>query len=275
MKKEFSMIIKKMKYIALFCLLVSTQVYSQIILLLAHPRSLSTLFERIVLERRDFTILNEPFTYLYYLKIFPDHKEELASFPEYFPKNYADLKAYLFELSKEKDIFIKDMGFAAVEFIKNDPEFFKHVNIMIMVRNPIKVLPSLYKIMPDASPEFMGYEAIDTIVNILPVTFFLDADDLENNPQLHYAEFCKAFNIEFSADALMFTLPPLPDWKGPWFEHINNSTTIEKSTKEYPVDTQGNPVFAEMHKKDRARWIELYHTQKMYYDRIKSKLQSI
>jgi hypothetical protein len=38
-----------------------------IIALWTHPRSISTAFERVMMERKDFKILHEPFSYLYYV----------------------------------------------------------------------------------------------------------------------------------------------------------------------------------------------------------------
>nr|WP_293108444.1 hypothetical protein [Okeania sp. SIO2F4] len=40
---------------------------NKIVVLWAHPRSLSTVFERIMMERGDFKIFHEPFAYVYYI----------------------------------------------------------------------------------------------------------------------------------------------------------------------------------------------------------------
>lgn len=78
-----------MKIRLFFCSFLFTSfsiVYAnQIIILLSHPRSLSTAFERIMRERGDMFVLHEPFTYLYYLKNFPN-SSELSDFPASFPK---------------------------------------------------------------------------------------------------------------------------------------------------------------------------------------------
>ena len=40
---------------------------NDIIALWTHPRSISTAFERVMIERGDFNVLHEPFSYLYYV----------------------------------------------------------------------------------------------------------------------------------------------------------------------------------------------------------------
>lgn len=41
---------------------------NRIVALWTHPRSVSTAFERVMMERGDFKILHEPFSYLYYVQ---------------------------------------------------------------------------------------------------------------------------------------------------------------------------------------------------------------
>lgn len=265
-----------MKFYQIFivALLFLTQVCSHsnpIIILLSHPRSLSTAFERIIREREDMIVLHEPFTYLYYLKNFPN-SSELSDFPANFSKTYSGLKNWIFELSKEKTVFIKDMGFSVIEYFKQDKDFVNNPNVsfVYLIRHPIKVLPSLYKIMPDASLEFIGYEALYNLKDIIPIKYIFDADDLENKPEIIYNQFCNILNITKIAKALSFQLPPSEDWKGDWYTHISASKEIEKSNRIYNVDKNGNPLFEEIDPKNRAKWLGIYKSQLPFFTKLKA-----
>ena len=65
-----------------------------IIALWTHPRSISTAFERVMMERKDFTILHEPFSYLYYV-----HHERATISQQYVdpdhPTDYASIKSLI------------------------------------------------------------------------------------------------------------------------------------------------------------------------------------
>jgi hypothetical protein len=222
-------------------------------------------------ERGDMIVLHEPFTYLYYLKNFPDSPETL-DFPANFPKTYSELKDWIFELAKEKTVFIKDMGFSAIEYLKSDKEFVNNPNVsfVYLIRHPIKALPSLYKIMPDATPEFMGYEALYNLKDILPIKYCFDADELENNPAAVYDKFCNILNLTKIDKALHFQTPPPEDWKGDWYTHILASKEIEKSNKVYDIDNNGEPLFDEIDLKDKSEWLEMYHDQLPFFMKLKA-----
>lgn len=67
---------------------------NSIIALWTHPRSISTAFERVMMERGDFKILHEPFSYLYYVK-----GDSASIGQEYIdpshPTNYAGIRKLL------------------------------------------------------------------------------------------------------------------------------------------------------------------------------------
>lgn len=48
-----------------------------------HPRSISTAFERVMMDRKDFAILHEPFSYLYYV-----HQEGATIAQQYVDPNH-------------------------------------------------------------------------------------------------------------------------------------------------------------------------------------------
>nr|VFK02985.1 MAG: hypothetical protein BECKH772B_GA0070898_103194 [Candidatus Kentron sp. H]VFK03302.1 MAG: hypothetical protein BECKH772A_GA0070896_103164 [Candidatus Kentron sp. H]VFK05939.1 MAG: hypothetical protein BECKH772C_GA0070978_103144 [Candidatus Kentron sp. H] len=79
-----------------------------IICLWTHPRSISTAFERVMIERGDLKVLHEPFSYLYYFEkkmaeaVACRYSENLKQ-----PRQYEKIKEYILELSKDKPVFLK------------------------------------------------------------------------------------------------------------------------------------------------------------------------
>ena len=231
-----------MKCIYIFC--------TPIILLLAHPRSLSTAFERIIRERGDFTVIHEPFTYLYYLKHFPD-SPETTSFPDYFPKTYAKMCEWI--LSHDTPVFIKDMAFAL-----DDLSILDHVKLMLLHRDPSQALPSLYKMEPECDFEFTGFAQLS---NLIPkAQFILDAEELQNNPEKSYLAFCKTMGIPHLPDALHFQKrTPSECWQGKWYKEVR---LLDRITKRARHKMEDIPL------KDRPRWMRYYCDSMPHYEEL-------
>lgn len=254
------------------CLCASMQAHP-IIILLSHPRACSTAFERVMRERQDLTVLHEPFTYLYYLEHFPD-AEETTSFPEFFPANYEALRDWLLDLAEQQPVFVKDMAFAALPYLRADPVFTSQseVQFMVLTRHPQRSLPSLFRIDPTCNENFMGYEALYDAVMTLPVCFGLDADTFTSQPQESYQAFCTAFSLDYLPEALHFTLPPPKDWEGDWYTTVRDSETIEKIESKYPLDDEGIPLFCGATDELYIYWRAMYRRQLLHYQDIRKQI---
>jgi hypothetical protein len=81
------------------------------IALWAVPRSLSTAFERIFVERDDFEVFHEPFgdSYYYSEERLSDRYSDVEPKAEY---NYENVLAKILE-PREKRVFVKDMAYHA------------------------------------------------------------------------------------------------------------------------------------------------------------------
>ena len=89
------------------------------IALWAVPRSISTAFERVFVERDDFEVLHEPFSNAYYYGTdrLSDRYADAEPRPEYsFDSVLADVLA-----PREKRVFVKDMAYQAKGVLS--PEF--------------------------------------------------------------------------------------------------------------------------------------------------------
>lgn len=260
----------KKLYFSIFLLITSIGFSHPIIILLSHPRSLSTACERIMRERGDFTVFHEPFTYLYYLENFPD-SDETSSFPDYFPKTAKDLIGFLKGQAQKHPVFVKDMAFASYKYLLENQNFINDpdVKIILLKRDPIKALTSLYKIYPEADFEFIGYEALYKCYKDFPYSCIIDADDLESSPPKTYQKLCSSCEILYIEEALFFKKEPPKDWEGEWYQEIKDSSQITKSNRLYLTDEQGRPLFPEMDEKDKELWLHFFTKSKVYYLKMK------
>lgn len=71
----------------------------------AHPRSLSTVFGRVMIERGDLLVLHEPFSYLYYG---PQGRRRLADMvpAAEHPHRYAEIRALCLRAAAERPTFV-------------------------------------------------------------------------------------------------------------------------------------------------------------------------
>src|SRR3712207_6127454 len=119
------------------------------IALWAVPRSISTAFERVFVERDDFEVFHEPFGDSYY------YSEERPSgrYSEVEPKaeyNYQNVLSTILE-PREKRVFVKDMAYHADGLIGS--RFAANFSNTFIIRDPKYVIASLYNMWPDFRSE--------------------------------------------------------------------------------------------------------------------------
>src|SRR5215210_1912388 len=190
------------------------------IALWAVPRSLSTAFERVFVERDDIEVLHEPFSAAYY------YGEDRLS------DRYAD------EAPKPESSY-EDVPYQAKAVMS--PEFISRFTNTFIIRDPKYVLSSLYKMWPDFTLEETGYEQIywafryATEAGEDPVV--VDAMTFSENPVGVLSAYCERVGIPFRRDALSWEpgeVEKWKDWEG-WHEAAQQSTGIERAERRDPV----------------------------------------
>src|SRR5215210_3179193 len=175
------------------------------IALWAVPRSLSTAFERVFVEREDLEVLHEPFSAPYY------YGEDRLSDMAYHAK-----------------------GIMNPEFISN------FVNTFIL-RDPKYVLSSLYKMWPDFTLEETGYEQIywafkyATEAGEDPVV--VDAMTFSENPVGILSAYCERVGLPFRPEALSWEPGEVEEWKRweGWHGAAQRSTGIKRAERRDPA----------------------------------------
>ena len=209
---------------------------SKPVALWAVPRSISTAFERVFVERDDFEVLHEPFSASYY------YGEDRLSgrFADAEPKAEYSYERVLEDVfrPREQRVFLKDMAY----YVKNllSPEFASRFVNTFIVRDPKYVLVSLYKMWPDLTMEETGYEdlyrlfryATDAGEDVAVV----DAMTFSENPAGVLAAYCEHLEVPFRSGSLTWESGDVnkwDSWEG-WHEDAESSTGIEPAERRDP-----------------------------------------
>jgi sulfate adenylyltransferase len=202
----------------------------------AVPRSISTAFERVFVERDDFEVLHEPFSASYY------YGEDRLSdrFADAEPKaeyGYERVAEDVFR-PREERVFLKDMAYHAKKLLS--PEFASRFVNTFIVRDPKYVLMSLYKMWPDFTLEETGYEDLYRMFRYATdageEVAVVDAMTFTENPAGVLAAYCEHLEVPFTAGSLTWEsrdVKKWDNWEG-WHADAEESTGIKPATRRDP-----------------------------------------
>lgn len=202
---------------------------ASLLALWAAPRTISTAFERMVIERGDHLVLDEPWSRAYYFG--PERRSD--RFPLSMPEStYAAVAAGVRATSHERSVFVKDMAYQAEPGVSD--ELLRHARHTFLIRDPLAATASLLREWPDATEEEVGTDAQarlwDRIVSLTgnePVV--VDSDALRADPATVIAAWCEAMHIEYLGDALTWEPGLRPEWPmwHDWYRTAAASTGFE------------------------------------------------
>lgn len=129
-----------------------------ILALWAHPRSLSTVTEKIMRQRGDMTVFHEPFMADYYTHRAPRKFAMLETGGETWV-DYPVMRDRIVRAAQSRAVFFKDMSYYALARLPGDPGFCKRCKSIFLIRDPRRAIASYWKKDPDFSQEEVGLEA--------------------------------------------------------------------------------------------------------------------
>ena len=165
------------------------------------PRSISTAFERVFVERDDFEVFHEPFgeSYYYSEERLSDRYSDEEPRPE---DNYENVLTRLLG-PREKRVFVKDMAYQAKPLIGQ--EFVSRFRNTFIVRDPKYVIASLSRMWPDFTLEETGFEQLYRLFRYATEAedvVVVDAMTFSENPVGVLAAYCEHLEIPFRTDSL-------------------------------------------------------------------------
>ncbi len=185
----------------------------------AVPRSLSTAFERWVIERGDHHVIDEPFSAVYYLG--PERVSDRFGLVE--PESTGDDVRRIVE-NAPSPTFVKDM----VHHVP--PELRSQIATMgrhtLLTRDPTLAIPSFAQVWPDVTWEECGYEALvefaDHLDDIGLDHDVIDADDLMRDPESTLRTWANGQGLDFDPATLTWEAGMAPQWTR-WREFHHSS----------------------------------------------------
>jgi hypothetical protein len=209
------------------------------IALWAVPRSLSTAFERVFVERDDFEVLHEPFSASYYYSEdrLSDRYSEVEPEARY---NYENVLQDVLKPRDDKRVFVKDMAYQAKPLLS--AEFVSNFTNTFIIRDPKYVIASLHKMWPEFTLEETGFEQIydlfryATEVNGEDVVV-VDAMSFSENPAGVLSVYCEHLGVPFNPDSLSWESREVQEWEmwDGWHDKAQQSTGIKKAERKDPT----------------------------------------
>ena len=214
----------------------------RVILLWTVPRSVSTSFERMVSERGDHIVFDEPFSRSYYYG--PDRRS--ARYSETIPHSSAEeVLAEIEEAALERPVFVKDMAYHAAKLL--GPDLLQRFDNCFLVRDPAATVRSLARRWPDFSDDESGWAHLDEAAHIADALgqprVVLDANLLCRNTAEVVEDWCDRMGLPYDPDALTWEPGMRPEWDlwGDWHGSTARSTGFSELRDPPPPPTPDEP----------------------------------
>ena len=213
-----------------------------VLALWATPRTVSTAFERMMIERGDHLVLDEPWSRAYYFG--PERRSD--RYPLTFPEStYAAVEAGVLAAGRTSTVFVKDMAYHAAPGISDDA--LQAMTHTFLVREPRAALTSLHRRWPDFTDDEAGYEAQQVLFErVSDVTgstpSVIDSDALRAEPDRVIARWCEQVGIDHRPDSLQWEAGMQPEWQlwRSWYENAAASTGFARPSPA-PLDDEALP----------------------------------
>lgn len=225
---------------------------SHMIGLWTHPRSVSTAFERMIMERGDHKVFHEPFAYLYFMH---EARERIVHRRDNLhPETYEEIRKMLLEETLKEPVFHKDMAYHCDEWVAHDKVFLQSQINVFLIRDPWKAIPSHHKVRPEFSLRAAGYEALYKLFNVVgdltgSTPLVIDADDLVTNAKAVIEDFCLRTGIDYKPDALNWKPGTPKEWETwpSWHTNASRSSGLHTSISQAPLRTEDPRLLAYIH----------------------------
>ncbi len=214
----------------------------RIILLWTVPRSVSTSFERMVSERGDHIVFDEPFSRSYYYG--PDRRS--TRYSETLPHSSAEeVLAEIEAAALEQPVFVKDMAYHAAKLL--GPDLLQRFDNCFLIRDPAATVRSLARRWPDFSDDESGWAHLDEAAHIAESLgqprVVLDANVLCRNTAEVVEDWCDRMGLPYDPDALTWEPGMRPEWDlwGDWHGSTARSTGFSELRDAPPPPTPDEP----------------------------------
>ncbi|MEM7438861.1 MAG: hypothetical protein AAF393_04625 [Pseudomonadota bacterium] len=216
-------------------------------MLWAHPRSVSTAFERVMRERGDLTVFHEPFMHFYYLERITRLSAEFEAIPGH-PTTYPDTRNMILNAAETQPVFVKDMAYYMADKVLQDKDFMDHMTHVFLVRDPVETAVSYARIDPDFEEAELGFNAQWAMVQHLTArnvpVHVIRSDQLRRDPATTMQAYWEFAGLSPNPGALTWQQGTPKDWKyvEGWHKNVTASTGIKAAPdRDYKADFAALP----------------------------------
>lgn len=233
------------------------RVEPRVVALWSAPRSRSTAFLRMMMERDDLVALHEPFS-------------ALAGFGAYeiagrTVRSESGLIGAINELGAERQVFFKDTTDFHYPGVLGDEQFLRSAVHTFIIRDPAEVIASHYALNPSLTSADVGfarlhdlYSAVEKAQGEPPVV--IDSEDLIDRPEATVRSYCERTGLRFRAAALNWTSGVPSEWRRTerWHVDASESTGFARREKRYAETVETNAYLAGLHAEQLPFYSYLY-----------------
>lgn len=213
------------------------------LMLWSAPRSRSTAFYRMMVERGDFTGVHEPFSYVEAFGQADVGGRQAAT--------AAEVLAELRSLAATRPVFIKDTTDRRHSEALADERFLaRDARHAFLIRDPRETIRSTLALRREPRIHEIGFEAqyelylkVSRLTGSDPVV--MDASDLMTRPAATVKAYCARVDIEFRPDALAWRPGVLPEFRGGfshWFTDVAASSGLGEVPGRRGLDPDQHPL---------------------------------
>ena len=253
-------------------------------MVLTIPRTVSTAFERSMMERNDHKIFHEP-----WLTSWMQRNRNAGALIEQPPqeildaKNYEGIKALIYRYAEDRPVFLKDMVFCLAEDFLRDEALLADPDVIVtlLIRDPARTIESFFNKGLNWYDEAHMLEntrlvyRYDLLMQIAEKHYALrgtwpiimEAEELCQQPEETFKSFCAQAGISFIPEALHWGQGMPDEWKhsAGWHQDAVDSHSFfipnrDWQEKRFASVTPAYVSFLE----------EIYQSQMSYYEQLKA-----
>lgn len=214
------------------------------------PRNVSTAVMYSFAQRSDTKVLDEPL-YSHYLRTTgANHpgKDEIMSSME--NDGQKVVENVILGPCEKPILFMKQMAHHLVDI---DRSFITHTRNILLIRDPVQMLPSLEQRLPSLHLKFTGLsvqaELLDEIMELGQEAVVLDSKELLLDPEGVLQQLCDKLNISFDPAMLHWPAGTRAEdgvWAKHWYHNVHRSTGFKPfSEKKEPFPEKLLPLLEE------------------------------
>jgi hypothetical protein len=195
------------------------------------PRSMSTAFLRMMLERGDHEVFHEPFSSIV-VRGWTAVGDQTAT-------SHDELLKLLEERAGDHPVFVKET--TEYDYLGNGGDRIPYVGRhTFLIRDPRRVIPSHYAMNPDMVCDEIGYgyqvemaRRVREVTGVRP--YVVEAEDLLTDPRGTVERYCRYAGIPFLASSLSWQPGDQKVWSrtSQWHRDAAGSSAFKRSERTY------------------------------------------